>query len=1197
VALPFVHLRVHTEYSLVDSVVRVDPLVEAIERLDMPAVAVTDEGNVSAMVKFYKAALARGIKPIIGADVWIADSAADTEASRLTLLCASREGFKNLSRLLTRAYTSASTLGRAPLQKSWLDRGALEGLIALSGAQQGEVGKALVAGRPERARELVAEWRELMPTRFYLELQRLGRAGEAEYLESAVRVAAAEGAPVVATNEVCFLERDDFEAHETRVCIGQGRTLEDAGRPRVHSDEQFLRSAAEMERLFKDLPEALSNTLEIAMRCNFELDLGQVFLPEFHVPGEASAQQHVREQSARGLDERLAAAAAKQQIPLDAAKQHAPVPLDAATQHAPLDAATQHAPLDAAKQSAPLDAAAYRARLERELDVICKMGFEGYFLIVSDFISWARKNSIPVGPGRGSGAGSLVAYALGITNIDPIEHDLLFERFLNPERVSMPDFDIDFCIEGRDRVIDYVGRRYGRDRVSQIVTYGTMAAKAVVRDVGRVFGMPYGYVDRIAKLVPFELGITLDRALVESEELKAVYQAEEEVRELIDMARRLEGLARNTGTHAGGVVIAPSPLTEFMPLYSDPGAGLLCQLDKDDVEAVGLVKFDFLGLKTLTIIDKALATINAARAEAGLSPVEIDALPMDDAKTYELLNRLQTTAVFQVESRGMRDLIKRLKPDRFGDLVAIVALFRPGPMQMADEFITRKHARAADLDYLHPLLEPVLKPTYGVILYQEQVMQIAQTLAGYSLGGADLLRRAMGKKKPEEMAKQRAVFTTGAVERGVDEKLATHIFDLMEKFAGYGFNKSHAAAYALVTYQTAWLKAHYTAAYMAAVMTADMDVTDKLVPLKDECFALGLELEPPHVNRSAHAFTVAGERRISYGLGALKGVGQGAVEALVAEREANGAFTSLMDLCRRVDSQKINRRVLEALARAGALDGLGANRATLMKAIPDALRLAERSAHALAGGQGALFGGDDEGPELEHEFEVVREWTKRERLEAEYESLGLYLTAHPFDDYAAHCGHFTNGAIAGVVGGLPPDGANSFQVRREVTLAGVVMDVRRRGGRVALVLDDNTERIEVGLFDEVFNASKHLIAKRAVLVVRGQLRYDDFLSAWRITAQRVTSADAEIEEHARRITIQWSGRETRPDFVPALKEILKPFTRGKCEVCLKYRSPTAEALLTLGEEWHVRPTRELREQLTRLLGDERVSVHYPKHFI
>ncbi|MBN1239045.1 MAG: DNA polymerase III subunit alpha, partial [Gammaproteobacteria bacterium] len=607
---------------------------------------------------------------------------------------------------------------------------------------------------------------------------------------------------------------------------------------------------------------------------------------------------------------------------------------------------------------------------------------------------------------------------------------------------------------------------------------------------------------------------------------------------------------------------------------------------------------------TLTIIDKALATINAERAARGEPPVDLNAVPFDDAGAYELLNSLNTTAVFQLESRGMRDLIKRLRPDCFDDIVAILALFRPGPLQsgMVDEFIDRKHARGgAEIDYLHPSLEPVLQPTYGVILYQEQVMQIAQVLAGYSLGGADLLRRAMGKKKPEEMAKQRSIFMSGAVERGIDEAQATRIFDLMEKFAGYGFNKSHSAAYALIAYHTAWLKAHYPEAFMAAVMTADMDNTDKLVVLKDDCVKLGLALDPPNVNRSAHAFTVSGPRRISYGLGAIKGVGQAVVEAIVAERADSGEYASLLDLCRRVGPQKLNRRVLEALVRAGALDGLGENRATLLASVPDALRLAEHSARALAGGQGALFGGDDSSDELEHEFPVVREWMKRERLEAEREALGLYLTGHPFEDFANHCRFFTNGPIAGVLNSLPADGGGQgqyqYQARREVTLAGVVMDVRRRGSRVSVVLDDDTDRIEVTLFDEVFAQCKHLIAKDAVLVARGQLRWDDFLGAWRITAQSVRSVDDEIEEHARRLTIRWCAREARPDFVPALKSALKPFTRGRCEVCLKYEGASAEALLTLGDDWAVRPTRELRESLTRMLGEGRFFLHYPKHLV
>ncbi|HEX6998447.1 MAG TPA: DNA polymerase III subunit alpha [Gammaproteobacteria bacterium] len=1154
----FVHLRVHTEYSLVDSVVRVEPLVERVASLGMPAVAVTDQGNVGALVKFYRAATARGVKPIVGADVTLAESAEDREPTRLTLLCRNAQGFKALSALLSRAHAEGRATGRAVVLKEWLVREQLDGLIALSGGQHGDLGRALAGTRPERAAELLERWLALFPDRFYIELQRLGRSGEADYLEAAVALAAASGTPVVATNDVCFLTPGEFEAHEARVCIAQGTTLGDPGRARNYTEEQYLKSAAEMAERFADLPEALENAVEVAARCSFELELGRVFLPRFSTgsdeDGEEDVRAHLRRRAVQGLEQRLA----------------------------------QFGPRGA-------EAEAYRERLERELEVICKMGFEGYFLIVADFIQWARDHAIPVGPGRGSGAGSLVAYALGITNLDPIEHDLLFERFLNPERVSMPDFDVDFCIEGRDRVIDYVAERYGRDRVSQIVTYGTMAARAVVRDVGRVLGMPYGYVDKIAKLIPFEIGITLDKALAEDEELRKTYETDEEVRGLIDLAKNLEGLARNVGTHAGGVVIAPEPLVEFMPLFAEASGGSLTQLDKDDVEAMGLIKFDFLGLKTLTIIDKAVATVNAGDGPQ----IDIDAIPIDDPETYELLKSCRTTAVFQLESRGMRDLVKRLQPDRFEDLVAILALFRPGPLQsgMVEEFINRKHGRqAGPIDYLHPTLEGTLKPTYGVILYQEQVMQIAQVLAGYSLGGADLLRRAMGKKKPEEMARQRAVFLEGATQRGVDAATASRIFDLMEKFAGYGFNKSHSVAYALIAYQTAWLKAHYPEAFMAAVMTADMDNTDKLVVLKEDCKELGITLEPPNVNASAFEFTAAGPKRISYGLGAIKGVGQSAVEAIVGERAARGPYRSLFDLCKRVDLQKINRRVLEALARAGALDGLGMNRATLLAAIPDALALAERAAQARAVGQAGLFGGDDAEDGLELVVTPLREWTKRERLEAERESLGLYLTGHPFDEFAGHCREFTHGPIANVLGPPPAEGA-FYSARKDVILAGVVMEIRRWGNRVAVVLDDNTERVEVALFDDVYAQCKHLLTKHAVLVVDGQLRYDEFRSAWRLIARRVRTVDQAIEEHASRIKIYWSEEDLGADFVPLLKQALQPFRNGKCLVSVQYRSRIAEASLTLGASWAVRPTRELRDRLTRLLGEERFSIHYPKHFV
>jgi DNA polymerase-3 subunit alpha len=1153
----FVHLRVHTEYSLVDSVVRVDALVDAAAEQRMPACAITDQANVSALVKFYKLAFERGVKPIVGADVWLAESREDRDPTRCTLLCQNRIGFKRLSALLTKSAVLGAVAGRHVLLKEWLEPASLEGLIGLSGAQSGELGKALGGGRTARAAEVLQRWHELLPGRFYIELQRLGRPGEHEYVSRAVELAAAKGVPVVATNEVCFLGRSDFEAHETRVCIAQGVTLDDPSRSRAYSEEQYLKSPAEMERLFADLPEAVANTVEIARRCSLEVDIGKVFLPDFKVEDGSAPRDHLKQRAAAGLVTRLAALGI-----------------------------------------APEAAGPYHERLARETEVICKMGFEGYFLIVADFIAWARANSIPVGPGRGSGVGSLVAYALGITNLDPLAHDLLFERFLNPERVSMPDFDIDFCIDGRDRVIEYVGHRYGRDRVAQIVTYGTMAAKAVVRDVGRALGMPYGYVDKVAKLIPFEIGITLDKAIADDEELRKVYEQDEEIHGLIDLARQLEGLARNIGTHAGGVVIAPQPVTEYMPLYADADGALLTQLDKDDLEAIGLIKFDFLGLKTLTIIDHAVGTINRARAERGEPPIDIDAIPVDDAKTYELLRACRTTAVFQLESLGMRDLIKRLQPDRFDDLTAIVALFRPGPMQMADEFIERKHRTGGKPpDYLHPRLEGILKPTYGVILYQEQVMQIAQVLAGYSLGGADLLRRAMGKKKPEEMAKQREVFVKGSGERGVEAQRSSHIFDQMETFAGYGFNKSHAAAYALIAYQTAWLKAHYPEAYMAAVLTADLDNTDRLVVLKDELKRnMCIVLESPDVNRSVFAFTVAGPRRISYGLGALKGMGQGAVDAIVSERDAHGPFKSLVDLCRRVDLTKLNRRVLEALVRSGALDAIGPNRATLMQAIPNALQVAEHATHAQAAGQTALFGGGDDS-DIKHVMAPVREWTKRERLEAERESLGLYLTGHPFEDFAEHCKHFTNGSIAKVLASMPAQSATPWQVRKEATVAGVVTEVRKFGNRVSVQLDDDTERIEIMLFDEVFAQSKHLIAKHAVLLAEGQLRYDDFRNGWRINAKRIRSADDAIEEYARRLTIRWPTDSSAATFVRDLQRVLKPFTKGRCEVCIEYKGASAEAALTLGEQWSVRLTRDLRDQLTRLLGDDRFLIHYPKHFV
>ncbi|WP_297528988.1 DNA polymerase III subunit alpha [Thiohalobacter sp.] len=1162
-AVSFVHLRLHTEYSLVDGIVRIKPLVQAAAAAGMPAVAVTDQNNLFALVKFYRAAMAAGIKPIVGVDLQVQDPRAGEDPGALVLLCQNRQGYLNLSRLVSRAYTEGQQRGVPVIDKAWLE-GATEGLIALSGGREGSVGRALLGGREAEAADLLADWQRLFPDRFYLELQRTGREGEEDYLHAAVALAAAQGVPVVATNDVRFLRPEEFEAHEVRVCIHDGRTLDDPRRPKRYSPQQYLRSPEEMAELFADIPEALANSVEIARRCNLELTLGTYYLPNFEIPAGLTMDEYFRQQAKEGLERRLA------------------------TLFDP------GAP-DFAERRRPYD-----ERLEIELDVIIQMGFPGYFLIVADFIQWAKANGVPVGPGRGSGAGSLVAYALTITDLDPIAYDLLFERFLNPERVSMPDFDVDFCMEGRDRVIDYVARKYGRDKVSQIITYGSMAAKAVVRDVGRVLGHPYGFVDRIAKLIPFEIGMTLDKALEQEEALREVYEQEEEVAAIIDMARSLEGLARNAGKHAGGVVIAPSRLTDFTPLYCEQGGqNLVSQFDKDDVEAVGLVKFDFLGLRTLTIIDWALKTINAQREADGQPPVAIERIPLDDADAFELLKACRTTAVFQLESSGMKDLIRRLQPDSFEDIVALVALFRPGPLQsgMVDDFIARKHGRQR-VEYPHPDLEPILKPTYGVILYQEQVMQIAQVLAGYTLGGADLLRRAMGKKKPEEMAKQREIFTRGALERGVDEKTATYIFDLMEKFAGYGFNKSHSAAYALVSYQTAWLKAHYPAAFMAAVLSADMDNTDKVVTLIDECREMKLGVVEPDVNRSDYRFTAQGGDTIVYGLGAIKGVGQSAIEAILAERGENGTFADLFDFCRRVDLRKVNRRVLEALIRAGALDRLGRNRASLMADLPAAIRLAEQHERDSGMGQSDLFGSSGPAPvEAPIERAELAEWDEETRLQGEKETLGLYLTGHPFARYEDELAGITSGRLAALLteggNGAEPPGRRG---ERQVTAAGLVVALRvrntRRGRMAFLTLDDRSARLEVRVFSDVFEHCRNLLAKDRVLVVRGGLGLDDYSGGYQLTAEEILDITHAREAFARRLVISVDSGRAGNGFVRHLEETLKPFREGRCPVWVDYRNGSARAELALGEEWRVHPADELLSRLGELAGPEAVRLEY-----
>jgi len=1150
-AVRFVHLHLHSEYSLVDSTIRIKALVDACVRANMPAVALTDECNMFALVKFYKACSAAGIKPISGCDLWIS-APDDPRPWRLNLLCQNREGYLNLSRLVSRAWREGQHGGRALIEAGWLHAEAAHGLIALLG-RESEVGRVALNQGIDAALTKLRPLTRLFPDRLYLELTRCGRDGEEKWNTLALALAAELELPVIASNDVRFLLQDDFDAHEARVCINQGRVLADNKRPRDYSNQQYLKSPEEMEALFADIPEALENTVELAKRCNVELKFGTYYLPDFPVPEGHDLASYIRALSRDGLKDRLFVS-----------------------------------PL--AGNRTPAD---YETRLERELDVIIEMGFPGYFLIVADFINWGKEHGIPVGPGRGSGAGSLVAWALKITDLDPLQFDLLFERFLNPERISMPDFDIDFCMDRRDEVIDYVAQKYGRDRVSQIITYGSMAAKAVLRDSGRVLSMPYGQVDRLAKLVPPRpLDLTLSDALGRSEKSKKetdrvvkefceAYENDEDARALIDLALKLESLTRNAGKHAGGVVIAPTALTDFAPLYCEPGgAGVVTQFDKDDVEAVGLVKFDFLGLRTLTIIDWAVKAINARRAKAGEAPLDISQLPLDDPKPYELLKKAQTIAVFQLESSGMQRMLKDAKPDRFEDIIALVALYRPGPMDLIPSFVARKHGRE-EVAYPDPRVQPILEETYGIMVYQEQVMQMAQIVGGYSLGGADLLRRAMGKKDAKKMAEERAKFRDGAAVDGLAGSKADEIFDLMEKFAGYGFNKSHAAAYALVSYQTAWLKAHYPAEFMAATISSDMDNTDKAVIFLDESRAIGLTVQPPDVNASEYMFVAVESKKIQYGLGAIKGVGQGVCEAIVAERK-NGRYTDLADFCRRVDPTKLNRRVLEALIYSGALDGLAPTRASLMLQLPNTIKAAEQHLRDRQSGQNDMFGASSGAlTQVVHiDLPTAPEWPLEQLLQGERDTLGHYLSGHPTDPWKEELAQLSTcplGEIA--VRYQPPkprkndnDDGNRFRRGPDTpwTIAGMVTAVRKRGDSDAFVrIEDGTGSIEVSFFGELYQQIAPLLTRDEMLVVEGGLRIDDFSGGgFQIRARSASSLTDACRKHARLLQLKLNG--VKPDFVEKLQHALAGYRGGRATVVLHgYHNQDAQADLELSEAWRV----------------------------
>ncbi|EJR5447194.1 DNA polymerase III subunit alpha [Vibrio cholerae] len=1153
----FIHLRIHSDFSMVDGLSKVPPLVKKVAAMGMPAMALTDFTNLCGLVKFYSTAHNCGVKPIIGADFTLQSEEFGDELTKLTLLAKNNVGYKNLTLLISKAYLRGHVQHQPVIDKAWLVEHA-EGLIVLSGGKSGEVGRALLKGNQQQVERCIEFYQTHFADHFYLELIRTGRADEESYLHFALDVAEQYDLPVVATNEVVFITEESFEAHEIRVAIHDGYTLEDPRRPKNYSPKQYLRSEAEMCELFADIPEALANSVEIAKRCNVTVRLGEYFLPNFPTGGMA-IEDFLVMKSREGLEERLEFLFPDPEV--------------------------------RAKRRPEYD-----ERLQVELNVINQMGFPGYFLIVMEFIQWSKDNDIPVGPGRGSGAGSLVAYALKITDLDPLEYDLLFERFLNPERVSMPDFDVDFCMDKRDQVIDHVAEMYGRDAVSQIITFGTMAAKAVIRDVGRVLGHPFGFVDRISKLVPPDPGMTLEKAFIAEPALQELYNADEEVKELIDKCRILEGCTRNAGKHAGGVVISPTAITDFAPIYCDAEGNFpVTQFDKNDVETAGLVKFDFLGLRTLTIIDWALGLVNPRLKKAGKPPVRIEAIPLDDTRSFRNLQDAKTTAVFQLESRGMKELIKRLQPDCFEDIIALVALFRPGPLQsgMVDNFIDRKHGREAisypDEKWQHESLKEILEPTYGIILYQEQVMQIAQVLSGYTLGGADMLRRAMGKKKPEEMAKQRAVFQEGAEKNGVDGELAMKIFDLVEKFAGYGFNKSHSAAYALVSYQTLWLKTHYPAEFMAAVMTADMDNTEKVVGLVDECKNMGLTVLPPDINSGLYRFNVDDNGAIVYGIGAIKGVGEGPIEAILEARNKGGYFKDLFDFCARIDLKKVNKRVIEKLILAGALDRLGPHRAAMMASVDDAVRAASQHHQAEAFGQADMFGVLTDAPEeVEQKYTQVPEWQEKVRLEGERETLGLYLTGHPVDEYLKELTKYTSCRL---------NEAAPTRRDQSLTVAGLVIAARvmttKRGTRIGLMtLDDRSGRMEVMLYSEALDRYAEWLEKDKILVVSGQVSFDDFNGGLKMSAREVMDLGSAREKFARGLSISILQSQIDQQFFERFSHILEPHRAGTVPVNVYYQRPDARARLTLGTEWRVTPSDTLLDELKQLLGHDQVELEF-----
>ena len=1145
--MQFVHLGIHTEFSITESIVRIPDLVKAAASDEMPALAITDLSNLHAAVKFYNKTLAKGIKPILGSTIRLNDA-----SHRATLLAMTKKGWRGLTEIVSRGYIEGQQLSIPCVQKEWVLEQSQD-LIVLLGLHS-DVGEMLVSAYPEKAEPLLEQWIEKFGNRVYLALTRTQRPMEEDFIQEAVKLAAKYNIGVVALNDVHFIRAEDYEAHEARVCIADGYVLGDSKRPKNYTPEQYFKSSAEMIELFSDIPSAIENTIQIAKRCTVSLRLGFNDLPDYPIPEGHTIETYFEHLSEVGLEERLDVL-----YPLEKRDE------------------------DWAKIRQPYD-----ERLKYELDIINKMGFPGYFLIVMDFIQWSKNNGVPVGPGRGSGAGSLVAYSLKITDLDPLRYELLFERFLNPERVSMPDFDIDFCIAGRDKVIDYVARHYGRDAVSQIATFGTMAAKGAIRDVARVLSKSYGLADRISKMIPTKpLGLTLEESIEAEPQLKDIVTNpsnpdNDDAAEIWEMALKLEGITRNTGKHAGGVVIAPTKITDYSAVLCEAdGTGRVAQFDKDDVEAAGLVKFDFLGLRNLTVIEDAVQNIN--KRIQSEKPLDITYIPLDDAKAYTVFADANTTAVFQFESVGMKKMLKEARPSKFEEIIAFVSLYRPGPMDLIPDFIYRMHG--GEFEYLHPLLEGVLEPTYGIMVYQEQVMQAAQFCAGYSLGGADILRRAMGKKKPEEMVKQRQIFIEGAAKKDIDEKTANHIFDYMEKFAGYGFNKSHAAAYALVAYQTAWLKAHYPSEFMAAVLSSEMQNTDSIVFLIDDCRINGLNVLPPSINMSFYQFHASDAETIIYGLGAIKGVGEQAMQSVIDSRLHDGVYKDLFDFCHRVDLKKINKRTLEALIRSGALDCLGIDRASLMLQLPEAVQAAEQARSNRETGIMDLFG---EVEEVQRKpAKPTKPWSDEVRLKGEKDTLGLYLTGHPIDVYRPELKAF----ISQRINELTP-------TRRGVTtvFAGLVVDIANFPNRMMVTLDDGTARIEVSANHERFNRFKDIIQNEKVVVIEGEIYEREGFDRPMGRLTKAFNLNEIRQKRANHIAIKLSPEVLTKTLTSDLQKILQPYCNvDMCQhipvhIMLDYDYATAE--FHFGQQWKVAPLDELLSKMRDYFGKESLHVEY-----